>query len=530
MPRDHASHGEGRHDLVPPHRARCRRSRRHAPQRPLPRGGGQPAQHEALPCLPQGDAEVRRGHQGHGHLPRGRAGTTRPSAPRATSPRRTCTRCSSCPGRRASAQRSPPFLPLGTSPGFEGKVVCTTCHFIHAADTKHALLRGFPGSQEPGSFRKWQDFCRDCHGEGLEKRSPHAGDDRACSLLPREQAAGGQARRGPRPRRRPLQLLPRRRAGRALREGQPLPGRGPLLHLPRPAPRARERRPAEQGVPRGRARRDNRQPPLPRPRPLLGLPRGDGRPHGAAPPGARLLCNRCHGTGEIVGDIHPVRKVPESITPPAGWPLQKGFLTCLTCHTAGHKEHASDWKFLRGGPYADRNDFCRNCHAPDSFKGRNPHLDINEGKGCEFCHAVPARPGEGHDRDGTLHRGPEHPLSALPRREAHPAGVEHTMVVEAGAGRVVPEGAAGLPGHEDRLRHLPQPAHRGGREQEASDGRRRDHVLLRLPQVVAAGRGGGCGLTSAARTGQMIRPARTDTMGFQGNAPLAWLQGGGRCE
>jgi hypothetical protein len=37
------------------------------------------------------------------------------------------------------------YLPAGRSPALSGKVVCTTCHFIHAADTRSGLLRGFPG-------------------------------------------------------------------------------------------------------------------------------------------------------------------------------------------------------------------------------------------------------------------------------------------------------------------------------------------------------------------------------------------------
>ena len=123
--------------------------------------------------------------------------------------------------------------------------------------------------------------------------------------------------------------------------------------------------------------------------------------------------------------------MPESIKPPAGWPLQKGFLTCTTCHTAGHKEHAQDWKFLRGGPYDDRNDFCRNCHSPDSFKGRNPHQDINEGKGCEFCHA--ARPVPGKDTIETVRFIADPNILCLRchAESPHPAGVEHTVSIEA---------------------------------------------------------------------------------------------------
>ena len=158
------------------------------------------------------------------------------------------------------------------------------------------------------------------------------------------------------------------------------------------------------------------------------------------------LCNRCHGTGEIVGDIHPIRKVPPGITPPAGWPLQKGFLTCMTCHYAGHKEHAGGWKFLRGAPYADRNDFCVNCHKPEALKGRNPHLDINAGNGCEFCHAV--RPVPGRDTIKTVKFIADPNILCL-RCHATPAPPGQLRAHDdcrGRAGRDDPEGAAGLRG------------------------------------------------------------------------------------
>jgi predicted CXXCH cytochrome family protein len=343
------------------------------------------------------------------------------------------------PGAGALGTAVPKNLPLGTSPGFEGKVVCTTCHFIHAADVRHALLRGFPGSQNPGAFGEWQDLCRDCHGAGLGKRSPHAGDDRACAFCHGQRPQAGKT----------PDVLPQ---GSGLcnfchggvQDGhydKANPFRDRKLtclscHDPHLGPESVVRLKKEYQD----AVRDA----------ITISPHYRGRAlcescHNADRKTLRfedsvVLCNRCHGTGEVVGDIHPLRKVPPEITPPAQWPLKKGFLTCMTCHYAGHKEHAGGWKFLRGAPYADRNDFCANCHKPDSFKGRNPHLDINAGTGCEFCHAE--RPVPGRDTIETVKFIADPNILCLRCHATppHPAGYEHTMVVEAARAATIPKG------------------------------------------------------------------------------------------
>jgi predicted CXXCH cytochrome family protein len=142
------------------------------------------------------------------------------------------------------------------------------------------------------------------------------------------------------------------------------------------------------------------------------------------------LCNSCHATGEIVGDIHPLRKIPGSITPPESWPTREGSLTCLTCHLAGHPEHEGSWKFLRGGPYTDRNDFCRNCHDPKPYSDRNPHADINRGEGCEFCHAVRPVPGKDTIETVKFIADPNILCLRCHAEEAHPADFEHTMVID----------------------------------------------------------------------------------------------------
>ena len=103
------------------------------------------------------------------------------------------------PGPERLGTRTPEHLPLGRSEAVRGQVVCVSCHFLHAADADRALLRGFPGADEPRLFDVWQDLCRECHAGGLEKRSPHAGDERACAFC--HSTKPSPARRRPSPRR-----------------------------------------------------------------------------------------------------------------------------------------------------------------------------------------------------------------------------------------------------------------------------------------------------------------------------------------
>ena len=62
------------------------------------------------------------------------------------------------------------------------------------------------------------------------------------------------------------------------------------------------------------------------------------------------LCNRCHASGKILANIHPLRKVPPKITVPKGWPLTAGALTCLTCHDQGHEDQPQQRRCSTAGP------------------------------------------------------------------------------------------------------------------------------------------------------------------------------------
>jgi predicted CXXCH cytochrome family protein len=82
---------------------------------------------------------------------------------------------------------------------------------------------------------------------------------------------------------------------------------------------------------------------------------------------------------------------------PAGWPLNKGNVSCLTCHDAllqMHDDFSVQWMnpdFLRGAPYKKKAEFCFVCHPKEQFQKTNPHQQLDgQGKiiekNCLVCH------------------------------------------------------------------------------------------------------------------------------------------------
>lgn len=338
------------------------------------------------------------------------------------------------PGPATVAGQKPSFLPLGDSGDLQGKVVCTTCHFYHAAETDHALLRGFPGSQKPAFFQTWQDFCRDCHGKGLSQRSPHDGDDRACAFCHQTKPVeGGEppavASRG-------AELCnfchgAVQNSHYALANPFGSSVECFTCHNPHLGPESSSRlKPEYIAAAMDMVTLDPHYR-----KSLCFACHQDGEEYPLRHEDPVELCNRCHGSGEITSDAHPLRTVPAAITPPESWPLRDGALTCLTCHTAGHPEHRDLGKFLRDGPYASRNDFCNNCHDPEALSGRNPHLDINAGEGCGFCHA--RRPVPGSDTIDTVQliASPNILCLRCHQPNFHPGDFDHTVTVDADRAR-----------------------------------------------------------------------------------------------
>lgn len=341
------------------------------------------------------------------------------------------------PGPDMLATETPSLLPLGENGKFKGTVVCTTCHFYHAADSGYALLRGFPGSQKPGFFEEWQDFCRDCHGDGLVKRSPHGGDEQACLFCHQNRPETGMKTE-------------------VLAQGSDLcnfcHGGVQDGHFARANPFEGDvecvscHNPHLGAESASRLKEEYRQAAMdvvtidPHYRKTLCFAchkEGEGYPLRIADPVE--LCNRCHGSELVISDIHPLRTVPDTITPPEGWPLKEGALSCLTCHLAGHEDDYGTAHFLRGGPYSGRNDFCVNCHDMSTLQGRNPHADINAGKGCDLCHTERPVPGKDTIDSVRLLADPNILCLRCHEPEAHPSSVDHTMTISSDRAAVITE-------------------------------------------------------------------------------------------
>ena len=188
----------------------CRCRRRHQ---------AQPARRPRVRLLPPRHAALRRRHPRDGQFlaRRGR----RAAAVRTLS--RPGGELSSPRGhpwiRNACGTRPPKRLPLGKSEAVRDQVVCVSCHFLHAADADHALLRGFPGSAEPGHVRDLAGSVprvpRRRAGEALAARrgrallrllplgqafarpagDSHPGGTQALRVLPRLQGRGSLRRR-----------------------------------------------------------------------------------------------------------------------------------------------------------------------------------------------------------------------------------------------------------------------------------------------------------------------------------------------
>jgi len=330
------------------------------------------------------------------------------------------------PARAVPPVSPPALLPLGTRGEGKGRVVCSTCHFIHAKTAGLKLLRGFPERSDPAEiarapFKDRRDLCKACHGADLARKTPHkgkAGGTRTCSFCHSSQPRAGV----------PVELSRRLIevcdfCHAATRGGHYLmvnPFADPTLE----AEVAASTLPKQDGAytcvschnPHGGTgeakflRREFIE---------LALKSGRIRPHyqvslcrschttmPLAPRGApgaqklseiplreenpNRLCNRCHESGLSKANAHPIRAVPEKIRErmPADWPLFEGSLTCVTCHTAGDSPFfdPANPNFLRGGPYENRNDICWKCHLREELAQLNPHHEIQSGRGCELCH------------------------------------------------------------------------------------------------------------------------------------------------
>ena len=115
------------------------------------------------------------------------------------------------------------------------------------------------------------------------------------------------------------------------------------------------------------------------------------------------LCNGCHGLEGVSKSPHVVGVSSSSESTwrmdYLGYPLQDGKLICTTCHdeVSHRKPDPENPKFLRGGPYAVKDQFCYRCHLEDKDQLSNPHRQIDafgrlRMESCRFCHKNDPKP------------------------------------------------------------------------------------------------------------------------------------------
>jgi hypothetical protein len=106
-------------------------------------------------------------------------------------------------------------------------------------------------------------------------------------------------------------------------------------------------------------------------------------------------CMSCHPTA----DMHPVYVAPtKEILVPDGWPLERGLVSCATCHAEpahGGEAATLEAPWHRGGPYERTQDFCYTCHQRAEYTRSDPHhmgkSHTSRDSSCAACHAgVPA--------------------------------------------------------------------------------------------------------------------------------------------
>jgi len=311
------------------------------------------------------------------------------------------------------------YLPAGSSPAFEGKIVCVSCHFIHAADGRHGLLRGFPGSPDPRYFASWEAFCTECHGRNLLGRSPHRTGEKSCAFCHQSKPKPGRKQevtsRGGDLCRMCHGTITRNHYG----ETDPLGERTECVGCHAPHETSAENPSLLNAEFLAAARESRAVHPHFRKAFCFGCHENTDD-YTLLSEDINHLCNRCHASGEIPGNFHPLKKVPAGITVPKGWPLTDGALTCLTCHEQGHEDQERLPKMVRGGPYEKPRGPCWRCHDRQHFKVSDIHRDINEGKRCEFCHVD--RPEPGKDTAGTVVFVADPDLSCL---SCHEESYEH---------------------------------------------------------------------------------------------------------
>jgi predicted CXXCH cytochrome family protein len=109
------------------------------------------------------------------------------------------------------------------------------------------------------------------------------------------------------------------------------------------------------------------------------------------------LCRSCHDGQTAIRETHPAGVAPSAaMTIPAGFPLDDGRLTCISCHDvaqdckAGSPDAAAGYKLLRGQSASRPSLLCLACHKEEAYRPFNVHDQVADGAvktdTCAWCH------------------------------------------------------------------------------------------------------------------------------------------------
>ena len=111
------------------------------------------------------------------------------------------------------------------------------------------------------------------------------------------------------------------------------------------------------------------------------------------------LCQSCHNGRLAAREVHVVDVAPSPTIArriPPEFPLERGMLTCLSCHDVARSCKAEQQpatpnrNTLRGGQVSEPLMFCFHCHAKEDYRPFNPHDQLEAGKPkmdtCAWCH------------------------------------------------------------------------------------------------------------------------------------------------
>lgn len=113
------------------------------------------------------------------------------------------------------------------------------------------------------------------------------------------------------------------------------------------------------------------------------------------------MCGKCHEKSATLSCRHPSGRVigkSNSVSLPDTYrsAVRDGKLVCTTCHdplVQCQGDRLAPYlnpRFLRGGPFQQRDEVCLLCHDPAAYAKLNPHAQLSgtetRDDACRFCH------------------------------------------------------------------------------------------------------------------------------------------------